>query len=121
MKPFNLSQALAGRPVVIRDGRKVTWIAHDPGAHADARIIARIEGNPYHSVWNEQGRFARGCNLAMQLFMAPIKRHGWVNVLYNGANTYCNCVIYDTKELAEGVTYSNGLEKLATIPIEWEE
>lgn len=119
MKPFNLTQALAGQPVVTRDGRKVMWIAHDPGAHVNSRVIARIGSNPYHSEWREDGHYNDGNNL--DLFMAPTKQQRWLHVLRLGSHVYCSSTLYDTKELADNAKYSDSLEKLATIPIEWEE
>lgn len=112
MKPFNLTQALAGQPVVTRDGRKVMWIAHDPGAHAAERIVARIASNPYHSVWHETGRHA--CDDSLDLFMGPQKKEGWVNVYPNMDTS----VVHPTKEDANNAALAS---RLACCKIEWEE
>ena len=119
MKPFNLTQALAGRPVITRSGRKVLWIAHDPGAHADARVIGRIEDNPYHTEWNEQGQCC-GFTANLDLFMVAMKKKGWINLHVAPTGLpFVTGAWPSEADARQGSTAALGY--ITTIPIEWEE
>lgn len=39
MKPFNLERALAGDPVITRDGREVKIAGYNPKTHEGVRIL----------------------------------------------------------------------------------
>ena len=85
MKPFDLKRALAGDPVVTRDGRKIEFVAHDPKAGAGFRILARREGESCASSFYTDGKHTDGIELPYDLFMAPTKREAWVNVYPMGS------------------------------------
>jgi hypothetical protein len=72
MKPFNLEQALKGKPVVTRDGRKVTDVKIDsPGEIITAKLVLRGSGNEVTLTFTIEGRYY-GDNTedAKDLFMA---------------------------------------------------
>jgi hypothetical protein len=66
MKPFDLERALAGDPVVTRDGRKVTEIHYFKTLEDRYFILAVIDGSAHH--FKENGRrfdFECDCDLLM--------------------------------------------------------
>ena len=113
MKPFDLQKALAGEPVVTRDGRKVQRVAHLPEIKYPWSVVAVIEGEMY--TYNETGRCYADTIASADLFMAPTKRTVWVN-LYRD-----HCAFWhDTKELAlAGKSFD--AEHIGTFPMEIEE
>ena len=83
MKEFNLDEYLKdpSKKVVTRDGREVRIICTD--AKGDEPIVAllynknRDEENVY--TYNRDGRVYKN-DSCLDLFFAPIKREGWVNI-----------------------------------------
>ena len=57
----------------------------------------------------------------MDLFFAPEKHEGWVN-LYDHSEGSCLGSVYSSKEVAEAMSKKCGLQHyITTIKIEWEE
>ena len=131
MKEFNLEEYLKdpSQKVVTRDGRQVRIICTDyKGSQPIIGLVAAkgkkeiaycftIKGNQYSPI-------KRNCNV--DLFFAPIKREGWINVFYNfpkeDHDYFCD-KIYKTKEDAEkdAKKYYNVDNYVTTTKIEWEE
>jgi len=121
MKPFDLEKAKAGHPLVTRDGRKARLVGHVPEAVEPYRVYAYIEGQSCaYSFW-ESGNMGGGTN-DEDLFMAPNKREGWVNVYGDcpphGDITAGTSPAYSTKDIAD---LRAGSTRSACIRIEWEE
>ena len=124
LKPFNIDEARAGKPVCTRDGRKARIICFD---RKDVRpIIALIKSdNDGEGVYYY---YADGSNLdnypsAFDLMILPEKKEGWVNV-YHGLNgiseRVCGDIVSNTKE--EAIQYAqNEATYITTVKIEWEE
>jgi hypothetical protein len=77
MIAFNLERALAGEPVITRDGRDVTQLV---------RFEAK-EGEPIYGVldgrvqtWYVNGNYLRTSECKDDLFMKPKENSVWVNV-----------------------------------------
>lgn len=88
MKPFNLEEAKAGKPMVTRDGRQAKFIAHVPEVSSYARLVVLIGGalNIYRDCGSDcfvDG--ARHCNSRNDLFMAPVKKTAWVELFDDGS------------------------------------
>ena len=121
MKEFNLTEYLKdpSKKVVTRDGREVRIICTD--AKGEEPIIAllynknRDEENVY--TYNRYGRFYKN-DSCLDLFFAPIKREGWVNVYSEQEYRYPGENIFATKE--EAIKYKD-INYIDTIKIEWEE
>lgn len=78
MRPFNLQEALAGKPVITRDGRKVTEIYHLKTATVGVQSVLFIVDG-YVESCNTDGRYStKDCSY--DLFMAPESIEVWVNV-----------------------------------------
>lgn len=77
MKPFNLERALAGDPVMTRDGRPVTQLTFFKDAMGDT-IAGILEG--YIELWREDGYYHTMDRGDKDLFMAPKTKEGWINI-----------------------------------------
>ena len=80
MKPFNLQEALAGKPVVTKDGRKVTEIYHFNTAETTHPVYACIDKHVY--IFREEGTFYDNYPSHLDLFMEEPIIEGWVNIYY---------------------------------------
>lgn len=124
MKEFNLTEYLKNpsRKVITKDGRAVRIICTD--AKGDEPIIAlvynknRDEENVY--TYNRDGYFYKDNDSCLDLFFAPIKRDGWVNI-YDITRINCISRIYNTKEEAETIGKGCKSGYITTTKIEWEE
>ena len=84
MKQFNLEEYLKNpsKKVVTRDGRSVK--IHCTNYFGAQKIIAQVEGNDYSSAFSNDGRFIVGDESSRDLFFAPEKHEGWVNIYKAG-------------------------------------
>ena len=127
MKQFNLEEYLANpsRKVITRDGRSARIICTDAKVaygEGEFPIIALIQKDeeyeeiPY--AFQKDGSYLICKTDDKDLFFAPEKHEGWVNV-YRGLESgklYC-ANVFESEELAKGA----GIGSFATIKIEWEE
>ena len=126
MKEFNLEEYLKdpSKKVVTRDGREVRIICTD--AKGDEPIIAlvynnnREEENVY--TYNRDGSFYGDNYDCLDLFFAPVKKEGWVNLFKDKEINYPYIpgIIHDSEEEAKE-TIKGDPDFIATIKIEWEE
>ena len=114
MKQFNLEEYLANpsRKVITRDGRNVRIICTDFDNH-DFPVVGEIKGHKWPLSFATNGTSIKGRQLCNDLFFAPEKHEGWINVYRNAVS-----MIYDSEEQAK---CCKGNKALATIKIEWEE
>lgn len=83
MEPFDLERALAGEPVVTRDGREVTEIHFFKTDQGDYPLIAVIDEN--QEAFTKDGFFASSREeCESDLFMKPKVVEGWINVYQEG-------------------------------------
>jgi len=117
MKPFNLEQAKAGKPVVTRDGRKAKIIYWER-KQKDYPIVALI-GDWEQDIesYRTDGRIMTHTDDGYDLFMASEKKTGWVNVYRQSGKYATGEVVYDTENEAKFKSQSC----IATVPITWEE
>lgn len=75
MKQFNLKDALNGAPVCTRDGEPVTQLVK---FHVDGTVMfAGVVGRFLYK-WYKCGTSVCPCSSHLDLFMAPVKKTGWV-------------------------------------------
>ena len=125
MKEFNLTEYLKNpsQKVVTRDGRAVRIICTD--AKGDEPIVALIynknrdEENVY--TYNRDGYFYGDNDSCLDLFFAPIKRDGWVNVYRYEDDTRTIGCLFKSEEEAKLHKYDRASVYIKTIKIEWEE
>ena len=131
MKPFNLEEYLANpsRKVVTRDGRKVTrFLCTD--AKTDFPIIALVEATPGSTneclrTFKKDGRWFGKEISDSDLFFAPEKHEGWINIFRGKDNPFTGNIIFASKEEAEeSGRHCCGFTKdlyMTSAKIEWEE
>jgi hypothetical protein len=105
MKPFNLEKALAGDPVITRDGRKVTDIHYFKAKDLDTPVIAEIDntnlkfytndGKYYHKFYYQNN------DSHYDLFMAPVIKTYWVNIYKHSNGTILQSSVFNCKEDAD--------------------
>jgi hypothetical protein len=75
MKPFNLERALAGDPVVTRDGRPVKIAGYNSNVNPYYQVIGWVD--ELVVTWKKSGQIAN-CGNDFDLFMAPTERKEWI-------------------------------------------
>ena len=122
MKQFNLEEYLENpdRRIITKDGRSVRIICTD--AKGNFPIIALVKtynGSETVLRLKENGRFYNDTENSIDLFFAPIKKDGLVNMYKTRSGATQIGQIYSSKEEAEmcrkDATY------ISTAKIEWEE
>ena len=123
MKEFNLTEYLKNpsKKVITRDGRNVTrFLCTD--AEGDYPIVALVKNNHNSNEialsYTKDGKFYKGSLGIYDLFFAPEKKEGWINLFRDPTDNeiYCSKV-YPTKERA----MDSICAAYATVKIEWEE
>ena len=95
MKPFNLEEALAGKPVVTRDGRKVTELYLFKTANSSYPLRVCIDKDIKD--YTDRGTYyAKDTTSEHDLFMEEPIIESWVNVYCNGYVYLSGC--YESKE-----------------------
>ena len=124
MKQFNLEEYLANpRKVITRDGRNARIICTD--AKNNYPIVALIEtpnGKERQPCgYKEDGTYITGERLSCDLFFAPEKHEGWLNIYRNESRFYLRGNPDKSKEEADEVAKANYKTFCATVKREWEE
>ena len=116
MKQFNLDEYLKNpsRQVVTRNGSKVRIICTDKkGDCPIVALVTRCDGVAEETVtYTKNGKFFNDTSYKYDLFFAPEKHEGWINVYRSVVSR-----IYDSEEAAR----EKGVNAITTIKIEWEE
>ncbi len=118
LKPFNLEKALAGEKVVTRDGRNVVEIVKLSKAVGSQSVIAVKEDGSWASYTSDGYSWAEGSLSDNDLFMAPTKKQGWVNIYKQVGNTYVATVYLSEEEALQNRCI---ISLVDTVMIEWEE
>ncbi len=126
MKPFNLEEAKAGKPVCIRTGDKARILAFDI-ENEDYPIVAavsRMDGKEDVLSYTINGRYGTGAeNSIFDLMMVGEKKKGYVALMKapeEAPHIAYTTNVYKTPE--EASAFLKNLECiLAVVPVEWEE
>ena len=122
MEQFSLEKYLANpsRKVVTRDGRNARIVCTDR-RYENYPIVALVQISDNYIneevyTYTKDGEFEAEQSTRYDLFFAPEKHEGWINIF---DNTYPGNMIFDTKEVAEeqGMSFEG---YVTTIKIEWE-
>ncbi len=130
MKPFNLEEAKAGKPVCTRHGYKARILCFDMKSDYPIVAIVDVGGQELLIDCTLEGIYSIvDAPSDYDLFMAPEKRKGWINVYKS--SSYKNGVITDAHIYENSVlakknacldnNYINADYYIGTFPIEWEE
>lgn len=98
-KPFNLQEALAGKPVVTRIGEPVKIAGYNPDAVETHRVVGWVEGNANVFSWYENGSYVYEEEHTKDLFMAAVTKDVWVILMQRSFGL--SAVVRETKEEAE--------------------
>ena len=120
MKQFSLEEYLKNpsRKVVTRCGKNARIICTD--AKNVQSVVALIAEDKSERVetYLKDGRYSESRQSSNDLFFAPEKHEGWVNVYKDGDHFYSSMDIFKTKDEAEALSCSSCI---ATVKVEWEE
>ena len=125
MKQFSLEEYIKNpsRKVVTRDGRPVRIVCTDRKGSGDHPVVALYPATQKYlgeivCTFCANGEFTEGTESDYDLFFAPEKHEGWININKYDTGDYSGQLIYLRREDAEGMA---GPKCIATIKIEWEE
>ena len=123
MKPFDLEAAKAGAPVCTRDGYAARIICTDANDE-EYPIVALItcpDGRETPFRHTAAGSFYVNGDGDYDLFMASVKKEGWVNLYkQHGVIQACSRVHKTEEDAIEYGRYANYVV-IATVKIGWEE
>lgn len=123
MKQFNLDEYLKNpnRKVITRDGHDVRIVCTDCKNY-EYPIVALVTCDDDEFVVNctKEGKWHTSNKYKYDLFFAPEKKEGWVNIYKYNSKIATGSLVYNTKEEAESAK-GNMFDYISTIKIEWEE
>lgn len=122
MKPFNLDEYFKNpsKKVITRSGKNARIRCTDVKNELYP-VLALVEIGDYESptLYTADGEFILGQERDFDLFFAPEKHEGWINVYKWGDDYRYTGDVFSSKEKAlKSIT---GCDNVATIKIEWEE
>ena len=123
MKQFNLAEYLKNpeRKIVTRDGYPATIVSttfHQENYPVVAEVYFSSYDKKQSYSFTANGLFLDSSEDSRDLFFAPEKHEGWVNVYKDGDRFYSSMDILKTKDKAEALSCRSCI---ATVKIEWEE
>ena len=125
MKPFNLEEYLANpsRKIVTREGKPARTICTDAKVekYPLLALVTEKDGQESFATFETSGKFRGGYNSHLDLFFAPEKHEGWLNIYRSESGFYLRGNPYKSKEEAEEVAKANYKNICTTVKIEWEE
>ena len=126
MKEFNLDEYLKNpsQKVVTRDGREVRIICTDMKSRYKivGLVYDKKDDTESVEIFQENGTLFNHTTSNYDLFFAPVKKDGWVNLYKGILKDYLPSVgqkIYKSKENA--IKNKRNDDYLVTVKIEWEE
>jgi hypothetical protein len=117
MKPFNLQKALAGEPVVTRDGQKIIEIHYFKYVKTKFPLVVHIENNSSVDHYTINGKWTEDFeNEELDLFMA--EPEAWINVYYSKIqDKIWNSVKYNSEKEAKENIVTTMSSYLTTVQI----
>ena len=126
MKQFNLEEYLTNpnRKIITRDGKSARIICTDrvDKTHTILALLFEDEDRDREEVYQytSKGEYYPNASSPHDLFFAPIKKEGWINIYKINSIISPGPRAYDTKEEAESAA-GNRSDYISTIKIKWEE
>lgn len=124
MEDFSLQEFLKNpsRKVVTRTGKPVRIVCTD--VRGEFPVVGVIYYNDEKDIvdsFTENGKWTNECKSDLDLFFAPEKRIGWINVYRNERGAIFFSTPYSTKEETLDELYDDKDTRIDTIKVEWEE
>lgn len=125
MERFNLDEYLKHpeRKVVTRDGRRVRIVCTDREA-TQWPIVALVRDKNEENIYSYSlGGVCSPMPIVDDddLFFAPEKKEGWINIYKYNSKITPRPQVYNTKEEAESAKGASLVDYISTIKIQWEE
>lgn len=117
MKPFDLEQALAGKPVVTRNGLPVPDVHLFGNASGKFCVGAVIKGEVF--LFTLEGKTSLSGESELDLLMSPEKRMVWLNIFDDLKTLEYIAVGFNSRESA-GKDPSSRYARFVAIPVEVE-
>lgn len=119
MKKFNLEEALAGKPVITRDGREATQLVLFKAVGKYPLLCVADE--ELLSYTKEGNHLMSGKESSHDLFMKPTKKSGWIAVLrLSNGQVVVSETVHKTKQDVENIAWTY-CEVLDILEITWGE
>lgn len=96
--PFDLDRAIAGDPLITRDGRKVIKFHYFACEDLHCPIVAHIENELRLTVYWKNGKYYSDYKMDCDLFMAPKTKTYWANVYKDKHRHFVGVLFTDEKE-----------------------
>lgn len=121
MKEFSLEEYLKNpdREVVTRYGRKVRIVCTDFG-NPDYPVIGEIKGHKWPLSFATNGEAIKERKLSCDLFFAPEKHEGWMNLYKRNFGLVQGDLVRDSEEAAKKIAAGDE-DYITTIKVEWED
>ena len=123
MKAFTLEEYLKDpeRKVVTRDGRNARIICTDAKniKYQVVALVTKSKGQAVLATLDASGKYHSGHNSHLDLFFAPEKKEGWVNIYKDNSGYTPGGIIHSSERAAKEIV--NDRSYITTIKIEWEE
>lgn len=125
MKQFNLEEYLKNptKKVITGSGKSVRILCTNR-LDATFPIVALIynEANETIQCYTKNGKITSKCPcFEYDLFFAPEKKEGWINLYKINSITSIGPRAYSTEEEAKSMVACNSANYISTIKIKWEE
>ncbi len=125
MKPFNLEEAKAGKPVCTRDGKDARIVCFDRKNEYYPLIVLINDGDREDLNSHTLDGKRSFVTSPEDLFMKSEKKEGWINIYsFMGELRLADGRVHSTKEAAVAngeQTCDKHCKMVATVKIEWEE
>lgn len=125
MRPFNLDEYLKdpSKKLVTRDGGEARIICTDRKSDRDnlypiVALLKDEQGKEWAKFYTIEGKSLTEEDSTLDLFFAPEKKEGWINIYENITGQYEGGIVYDNEEDAKKHSHA---DCLATAKIEWEQ
>ena len=123
MKPFNLEEYLANpsKKIITKEGKPARIICTDVKGTSYS-VLALVDKGDYEgpALYTKKGEYNLGTECSYDLFFAPVKKNGWINLYKMNSIISPGPRAYDTKEEAESAAGDKSYY-ISTIKLEWEE
>jgi hypothetical protein len=120
MRPFNLEEALAGKPVVMRNGDRVKAVYFIKELE-NQKVLAVIDfdGDQGYDFYSENGKFLIGENESeYDLFMYEEPKTYYTNIyLADNSKLYAGTFLFSSRREAEDAGKNNNYYKTVEITI----
>ena len=124
MKQFNLEEHLTNpnKKIITKRGLSVRIICTNR-KDENYPIVALIQNSTNNHEdthhYTIDGKWVKGETNLSDLFFAPVKKSGWINLYKVNSITAPGAQVYNTEEEAKSIDKSTGY--ITTTKIEWEE